>query len=193
MAKSRTKPKPRAGAVTEPVAPSQPLPVDEPVAVEERDSRGATIVAIAIAAACAGATALLLSGWTPGPHQSAPPRIAAKIASAQPKPPAKAKPKPKQQATAPKASKPAKPVKRSSARAFAAELFAGECGFCHTLAAVGTKGTAGPNLDQLRPTQARVLAAIAAGGRRTGLMPPGILAGADARRVAKFVAEASRR
>jgi hypothetical protein len=38
-----------------------------------------------------------------------------------------------------------------------------------------------------------VLAAIAAGGRRTGLMPPGIFTGADAVRVAKFVSEATRR
>jgi hypothetical protein len=38
-----------------------------------------------------------------------------------------------------------------------------------------------------------VLDAIAAGGRRTGLMPPGIVTGADAARLATFVAGATRR
>jgi mono/diheme cytochrome c family protein len=98
--------------------------------------------------------------------------------------------KPKPNPAKPKAKKPAK---RITANQFASELFVGECGFCHTLSAVGTKGTAGPNLDQLKPTETRVLDAIAAGGRRTGLMPPGILSGAEATRVAKFVAEATRR
>jgi hypothetical protein len=51
----------------------------------------------------------------------------------------------------------------------------------------------GPNLDELKPSRARVLAAIRDGGRGTGLMSPGMLVGADAQRVAKFVAEASRR
>jgi cytochrome c6 len=75
----------------------------------------------------------------------------------------------------------------------AAELFAGECGFCHTLADAGTTGRAGPNLDELRPSRGRVLAAIADGGRRTGLMPPGILAGAEALQVAKYVARVTHR
>jgi cytochrome c553 len=155
--------------------------------------QGPTIVAIAIAVVCACFTALLLSGWTPGPHQSAPPRIAAGIAPAVSKKAATpnrrtVKPKPK-----PAAKKPAKPAKRATPRQFAAELFVAECGFCHTLSAVGTNGTAGPNLDKLRPTETRVLDAIAAGGRRTGLMPPGIFSGSDATRVAKFVAEATRR
>src|SRR5262249_31107624 len=161
---------------------------------EGRGSQRATIVAIAIAVLCACFSALLLSGWTPGPHQSAPPRIAAKIAPAAPKkaasPVKKAvKPNPKPKAK-PKAKK---PVKRITANQFASELFVGECGFCHTLSAVGTKGTAGPNLDQLKPSETRVLNAIANGGRRTGLMPPGILSGTEATRVAKFVAEATRR
>ena len=51
----------------------------------------------------------------------------------------------------------------------------------------------GPNLDKLQPNVTRVLNAIDAGGRRTGLMPPGILGGSDARRVANFVGEATRR
>jgi cytochrome c553 len=190
-AKPRTQPNPRPAAAPPPPPPPPAAAAAVPSAAEERGSRRATIVAIAIAVLCACFTGLLLSGWTPGPHQSAPPRIAAKIAPAAPK---KA-PTPAQKKTVkpkPKAQKP-KPAKRVTERAFAAELFVGECGFCHTLSAVGTKGTAGPNLDQLRPTEARVLAAIAAGGRRTGLMPPGILSGSDATRVAKFVAEATRR
>lgn len=194
-AKPRPKPNPRPAAAPPPPPPPPPAAAEVPPAAEERGSRRATIVAIAIAVLCACFTGLLLSGWTPGPHQSAPPRIAAKIAPAAPKkaptPAQKKTVKPKAQ-TKPKAQKP-KPAKRVTERAFAAELFVGECGFCHTLSAVGTKGTAGPNLDQLRPTEARVLAAIAAGGRRTGLMPPGILSGSDATRVAKFVAEATRR
>jgi mono/diheme cytochrome c family protein len=187
--KPRAKPKP-AAAVAPPPPPPPSEPVEVPPAAEERESRRATIVAIAIAVVCACFTGLLLSGWTPGPHQSAPPRIAAKIAPAPPKKKTvKPTPKPKAKTPAPKP----KPAKRITPRQFAAELFVGECGFCHTLSAVGTKGTAGPNLDQLRPTETRVLNAIAAGGRRTGLMPPGILTGADAKRVATFVAEATRR
>jgi mono/diheme cytochrome c family protein len=196
---ARAKPKPRTKAkpvtaVTRPPPPPPPATAEVPPVAEGRGSQRATIVAIAIAVLCACFTALLLSGWTPGPHQSAPPRIAAKIAPAAPKKAATAakqtvKPKPKAKPT-PKAKK---PVKRITPAQFAAELFVGECGFCHTLSAVGAKGTVGPNLDQLKPSETRVLNAIANGGRRTGLMPPGIFSGADATRVAKFVAEATRR
>jgi mono/diheme cytochrome c family protein len=187
--KPRTKPKPAAPVAAPP--PPPPAPVEVPPVAEGRGSRRATIVAIAIAVLCACFSALLLSGWTPGPHQSSPPRIAAKIAPAAPKKSAS----PVKKTVKPKPAKPKakKPAKRITANQFASELFVGECGFCHTLSAVGTKGTAGPNLDQLKPTEMRVLNAIAAGGRRTGLMPPGILSGAEATRVAKFVAEATRR
>jgi mono/diheme cytochrome c family protein len=164
-----------------------------PPVVEGRGSQRPTIVAIAIAVLCACFSALLLSGWTPGPHQSAPPRIAARIAPAAPKKAIRAKKTAKPKSKARPRPKAKKPVKRITPTRFAAELFVGECGFCHTLSAVGTKGTAGPNLDQLKPSETRVLDAIAAGGRRTGLMPPGILSGADATRVAKFVAEATPR
>ena len=195
-AKPRPRPKPpksktQRTPVTEAVAPPPPPPVAAPVDAEEREGRGATIAAIAIAVLCAGATALLLSGWTPGPHQSAPPRVAARIAPAAPK--KVATPRKKTVKPSPRAQEPAKPAKRAAPLRFAAALFAGECGFCHTLSAAGTTGTAGPNLDKLRPSETRVVNAIAAGGRRTGLMPPGILGGSDARRVAKFVAEATRR
>src|SRR5919197_1497187 len=68
----------------------------------------------------------------------------------------------------------------------AVDLFAENCGVCHTLRPPGTTGTAGPNLNRLRPSAARVLAAIRNGGRGSGLMPPGILTGRDAERVALF-------
>ena len=79
------------------------------------------------------------------------------------------------------------------------ELFATNCGSCHTLARAGTDGVVGPNLDKLlgstdtgdpdavQATSDRVLAAIedGVGGR----MPAGILAGQQAEQVAEFVAE----
>jgi mono/diheme cytochrome c family protein len=78
------------------------------------------------------------------------------------------------------------------------ELFQINCGACHTLAAAGTDGLIGPNLDELLGTGpksadavkgnlARVLSAIQDG--RGGRMPKGILQGAQARMVAEFVAE----
>jgi mono/diheme cytochrome c family protein len=39
-------------------------------------------------------------------------------------------------------------------------LFADTCGSCHVLEAAGTKGAAGPNLDELAPSAQRVLRAI---------------------------------
>jgi mono/diheme cytochrome c family protein len=38
------------------------------------------------------------------------------------------------------------------------------CGDCHTLAAAGSKGTIGPNLDQLRPSRGRVVDQVVQGG-----------------------------
>jgi mono/diheme cytochrome c family protein len=66
------------------------------------------------------------------------------------------------------------------------QLFADTCGRCHTLAAAGMHGEVGPNLDTLRPTAATVLIAIENG---PGIMPAGLLRGADARAVARAVAE----
>ncbi|HEX3293840.1 MAG TPA: c-type cytochrome [Solirubrobacterales bacterium] len=65
------------------------------------------------------------------------------------------------------------------------DLFASTCGGCHTLAAAGTTGTLGPNLDDLQPDQATVQAAIQDG---PGAMPANLLTGAQARQVAAFVA-----
>jgi len=42
----------------------------------------------------------------------------------------------------------------------------GPCGGCHTLAAAGTKGTQGPNLDQLKPSMAIVVRQVTNGGAK---------------------------
>src|SRR4051794_30034674 len=80
----------------------------------------------------------------------------------------------------------------------AQDMFATNCGTCHTLAAAGTDGVVGPNLDQLLvPTgtntaqlydgnSARVLHAVQCG--IGGRMPKGILEEEEAQQVAQFVA-----
>ena len=91
-----------------------------------------------------------------------------------------------------------------SADRAAMEIFATNCGACHTLAAAGTDGVVGPNLDQILPTSApggtadqeanlaayegvygRVLNAVECG--LEGRMPAGILQGSDAQQVSGFV------
>jgi len=78
------------------------------------------------------------------------------------------------------------------------ELFQINCGACHTLAAAGTDGLVGPNLDELlgitakstdtvKGNESRVYAAVTGGVK--GRMPKGILQGAQAKAVAKFVAD----
>jgi mono/diheme cytochrome c family protein len=73
------------------------------------------------------------------------------------------------------------------------ELFATNCGSCHTLAKAGTDGVVGPNLDTLLGTatpqanKARVLNAITNG--INGRMPKGIVAGGEADQVATFVSQ----
>ena len=47
-------------------------------------------------------------------------------------------------------------------------IFVTNCGGCHTLAAAGTSGTVGPNLDDLKPNYQAVTAQITNGG---GVMP----------------------
>lgn len=73
------------------------------------------------------------------------------------------------------------------------DKFASTCGGCHTLAAAGTSGTAGPKLDDLKPDAKRVLAAIKKGGTGSGAMPPNLLRGAEAEQVAEFVASSAGR
>jgi mono/diheme cytochrome c family protein len=79
----------------------------------------------------------------------------------------------------------------------AQHLFATNCGQCHTLAAGGTDGVVGPNLDELLVPSAvnseqsfegnstRVMKAVTCG--LEGRMPRGILEPAEAQEVAKFV------
>jgi mono/diheme cytochrome c family protein len=66
------------------------------------------------------------------------------------------------------------------------ELFAERCARCHTLAAAGTDGDVGPNLDTLKPDRATVLRAIETG---PGVMPSGLADGADAQAIADAVAD----
>lgn len=65
-------------------------------------------------------------------------------------------------------------------------LFASSCGSCHTLAAAESRGTIGPNLDELAPDTQRVLDAINSG---PGAMPENLLTGEEAEQVAQFVSE----
>ncbi|HZC28390.1 MAG TPA: c-type cytochrome [Gaiellaceae bacterium] len=65
-------------------------------------------------------------------------------------------------------------------------IFKTKCGGCHTLAAAGTTGTTGPNLDQLKPSFAIAKAQVEHGG---GVMPAfkGVLTDAQISAVAKYV------
>lgn len=69
------------------------------------------------------------------------------------------------------------------------EDFKTTCGGCHTLAAAGTSGTTGPNLDTVKPTDPVVLKAIKDGGLTGTTMPANLLKGKQAQEVAKFVSE----
>jgi mono/diheme cytochrome c family protein len=64
------------------------------------------------------------------------------------------------------------------------------CGGCHTLAAAGATGTKGPNLDQLKPSEARVAHQVTIGG---GIMPAfkGKLTPGQIEAVAKYVASSA--
>ena len=98
------------------------------------------------------------------------------------------------------------PEKVAASDMEARDLFATNCGTCHTLARAGTDGVVGPNLDerlagQLGPattTQAvstnetRVLTAIEE-GFGGGAMPAGILQASNATLVANFVARVAGR
>jgi plastocyanin/mono/diheme cytochrome c family protein len=88
-----------------------------------------------------------------------------------------------------------KPV--ASSDATAQTLFKENCGACHTLAAGGTDGVVGPNLDVLLATGAESKDVVNANCQRVlnavengigGRMPAGILQGANAETVANFVA-----
>jgi len=69
-------------------------------------------------------------------------------------------------------------------------IFQADCSSCHTLAAAQATGTIGPNLDQLKPDEARVKHQVEVGG---GVMPAfkGTLTDAQITAVAKFVASSA--
>ncbi len=89
-------------------------------------------------------------------------------------------------------------VQVASADQEAKDMFATNCGTCHTLAAAGTDGVVGPDLDSLlvpsgtnsaqlyEGNATRVLTAIECG--LGGRMPKGILEEAEGQQVAQFVA-----
>ena len=54
----------------------------------------------------------------------------------------------------------------------AAVFTASGCGGCHTLAAAGSNGTVGPNLDAIKPTQGTIKATIQAGAIAGGAQMP---------------------
>jgi mono/diheme cytochrome c family protein len=77
-----------------------------------------------------------------------------------------------------------------------AEIFAQRCAGCHTLTPAGTQGSAnrserqqGPDLDQRPETLNDVIYAIRNGGFSGAIMPQNIVVGADAQKVAAFVAK----
>ena len=69
-------------------------------------------------------------------------------------------------------------------------IFTSQCASCHTLKAAGTSGTIGPNLDQLKPSQAVVQHQVEVGG---GVMPAfeGKLTPAQITAVAKYVSSSA--
>ena len=69
-------------------------------------------------------------------------------------------------------------------------IFKANCSSCHTLKAAGSTGTVGPNLDQLKPAQARVVRQVTNGG---AIMPAfkGKLSPAQIQAVATFVSSSA--
>jgi cytochrome c6 len=79
-------------------------------------------------------------------------------------------------------------VELNSAQAEGRRLFTYNCGTCHALAAAGTSGRVGPNLDELRPPKNLSLDAIANGrARGQGQMPGELLVGEEAEKVSEFI------
>ena len=70
-------------------------------------------------------------------------------------------------------------------------LFLADCGACHGLAAAGTTGTAGPDLDQSHPSYDRVLERVTHGG---GSMPAfrSSLTRSQIEAIARYVASRTR-
>lgn len=92
-------------------------------------------------------------------------------------------------------------IKLTAAEKTGRELFGEYCAVCHTLSAASAVGKVGPNLDVLAPAQSLVLHTMAngclqsppSGSSQTclgqGTMPPDIVEGANATKVAAFVAK----
>jgi mono/diheme cytochrome c family protein len=81
---------------------------------------------------------------------------------------------------------------RAAAKSPGAKLFTSAgCGGCHALAAAGSKGGIGPNLDQLKPNSATIVRQVTHGG---GGMPSfaDTLSGSQIREVASYVAESTK-
>jgi mono/diheme cytochrome c family protein len=73
-------------------------------------------------------------------------------------------------------------------------LFRRTCASCHTLAAAGSSGEVGPNLDLVQPSAGKVLQAIDHGlVGYSATMPADLLDGPDAGAVAAYVAKVARR
>lgn len=92
-------------------------------------------------------------------------------------------------------------VKLTAAMQVGRQLFAEHCAVCHTLAAANAVGQVGPNLDNLRPSEALVLRILANGCLQKpidassgetclgyGTMQADIVEGTQAKDVAEFVA-----
>lgn len=80
----------------------------------------------------------------------------------------------------------------TESRAGRAIFLANGCGGCHTLAAAGTTGTAGPNLDQTHPSYTRVVEQVTNGGNG---MPSysGSLTAAQIRALARYLSSATKK
>jgi mono/diheme cytochrome c family protein len=76
---------------------------------------------------------------------------------------------------------------KGAAAGNARALFTSNCGSCHTLAAAGTSGAVGPNLDDAKPEAALVRVIVTSG---SGSMPSfgGRLDDAQVRALADYVA-----
>lgn len=79
-----------------------------------------------------------------------------------------------------------KPVAGGKGTTNGKDIFTANCGSCHTLKDAATNGTVGPNLDQLKPPEARVQRQVTNGG---AIMPAfkGKLTPAQITAVAKYV------
>jgi cytochrome c553 len=64
---------------------------------------------------------------------------------------------------------PSAPSAKGDATAGKAVFLSAGCTSCHTLKDAGSTGTVGPNLDQLKPPEARIVTQVENGG---GQMPP---------------------